>query len=51
MNCFRQNHVGSIRHGIGAVFGLPQESVALRGPAKKVLRTDASIRALRKRCK
>ena len=41
--------VGSICRSIEAVFGLPEGSVALRGPEKKVLRSDASIRTLRKR--
>lgn len=51
MNCLWQDPVDSVCHGIGAGFGLPQESVALRRPAKKVLRSDASIRPLRKRWK
>lgn len=41
--------VGSICRSIEAVFGLPEGSVALRGPEKKALRSDASIRTLRKR--
>ena len=41
--------VGSICRSIEAVFGLPEGSVALRGPEKKILRSDASIRTLRRR--
>lgn len=41
--------VGSIARSIEAVYGLPEGSVALRGPDRKVLRSDASIRTLRRR--
>lgn len=41
--------VGKISRSIEAVFGLPEGSVALRGPDRKVLRSDATIRTLRKR--
>lgn len=41
--------VGTISRRIEAVFGLPEGSVALRGPDKKVLRSDATIRTLRRR--
>jgi hypothetical protein len=41
--------VGSIVRSIESVFGLPEGSVALRGPDKKPLRSDAAIRTLRKR--
>jgi hypothetical protein len=41
--------VGSISRSIETAFGLPADSVALRGPDKRVLRVDATIRTLRKR--
>jgi len=41
--------VSSIARSIEAVYGLPEGSVALRGPDKKVLRSDATIRTLRRR--
>jgi hypothetical protein len=41
--------VGTICRRIEAVFGLPEGAVALRGPDKKVLRSDATIRTLRRR--
>lgn len=41
--------VGSISRKIEAVFGLPEGSVALRAPDRKVLRSDATIRTLRRR--
>lgn len=41
--------VGSIARSIESVFGLPEGSVALRGPDKRPLRSDATIRTLRKR--
>lgn len=41
--------VGTIARRIEAVFGLPEGSVALRGPDRKVLRSDATIRTLRRR--
>lgn len=41
--------VGSIAATIEEVFGLPEGSVGLRGPDKKALRSDATIRTLRKR--
>ena len=41
--------VGTICRRIEVVFGLPEGSVALRGPEKKVLRSDATIRTLRRR--
>jgi len=43
--------VGSISRSIEMVFGLPEGAVALRGPDRKVLRSDATIRTLRKRWK
>lgn len=43
--------IGSIARSIEAVFGLPDGSVALRGPDRKVLRPDATIRTLRRRWK
>lgn len=41
--------VGSIARSIESVYGLPEGSVALRGPDRKVLRSDATIRTLRRR--
>jgi len=41
--------VGSIQKSIEDAFGLPEGSVALRGPDKKPLRSDATINTLRKR--
>jgi hypothetical protein len=41
--------VGTIARSIEAVYGLPEGSVALRGPGRKVLRSDATIRTLRRR--
>ena len=41
--------VETIRKKIETVFGLPEGSVALRGPDKKALRGDATIATLRKR--
>jgi hypothetical protein len=41
--------VGSIARSIEAVYGLPEGAVALRGPDRKVLRSDATIRTLRRR--
>lgn len=41
--------VGSISRNIEEVYGLPEGAVALRGPDKKTLRSDATIRTLRKR--
>lgn len=41
--------VGTISRSIEAVYGLPEGSVALRGPDRKVLRADATIRTLRRR--
>ncbi|GAB3419999.1 hypothetical protein NX774_08170 [Massilia agilis] len=41
--------VGSICRSIESVFGLPEGAVALRGPDRKVLRADATIRTLRAR--
>lgn len=41
--------VGSIIQNIEQVYGLPEGSIALRGPDKKALRSDATIRTLRKR--
>lgn len=41
--------VGTIRSTIESVFGLPAGSVALRGRDGKPLRSDATIRTLRKR--
>lgn len=41
--------LGAIIHTIEAVFGLPEGSVALRGPDRKILRRDATVGTLRKR--
>jgi len=41
--------VGSICRKIEEIFGLPEGSVALRGPERKSLRVDATIRTLRRR--
>lgn len=41
--------VGTIARSIEEVYGLPEGAVALRGPDKKALRSDATIRTLRKR--
>lgn len=41
--------VGTIVRSIEQVYGLPEGSVALRGQDKKALRSDATIRTLRKR--
>lgn len=41
--------LGTITDTIEALFGLPEGSVALRGPDRKVLRRDATVGTLRKR--
>ena len=41
--------VGSIARNIEEVYGLPEGAVALRGPDKRPLRSDATVRTLRKR--
>jgi hypothetical protein len=41
--------IGSIRHQIETLFGLPEGSVALCGPEGNALRADARIKTLRRR--